>query len=138
MGEKQGWFGPERKNVLEQRIQELILGGKITPRVRKDGRTMVGHGVAFVEFEGFPVDVYYAREETWIGIVQVRTGSAAFNQHLATRALRMGLRLHADGMGITDADNARRLDNGETEKSIFDALEMRYYTPEEREIPLSE
>src|SRR5712691_4090084 len=72
---RETWFAPKSANVLHERVLELIHGGTFLPRVRKDGKTMVGEGVAFVSYEGMPLDIYYATPETWGGLVLIRTGS---------------------------------------------------------------
>ncbi len=130
---KPGWFAPvkTRESLLHSRIDEFVKKGVAKPRVKVDGKTMVSEFVAFVEFEGLPLDLYYASEETWWGLVQMRTGSARFNTMLATRALGMGLKFHGDGHGITR--NGVRLDDSLSEESIFKALNLKYLLPEERE-----
>ncbi len=122
--------------TLHRRIRDLIHEGAVKARVKKDGKTMVGEDIACIEFEGFPVDVYYAKPHTWWGLVQVRTGSAEFNRMLATRALDRHMRYHGDGTGIWSGDELRRIDDGASEQSIFQALDLRYYEPEEREVEI--
>jgi len=92
---------------------------------------MVGEAVAFLKFEGVPVDVYYASIRTWWGLVQMRTGSAAFNARLATYAINLGMRYHADGNGVTK--NGVRIDDGMSETSIFKALGLIDVPPELRD-----
>lgn len=131
---KKDWFGGlVEVNLLTTEVDRLIEAKVVEARKKKNGTTMVGKGVAFLEFEGYPVDLYYASEETWFGLMQIRTGSAAFNQSIASKALHDGRRLHADGYGVSD-ETGRRLDDGKSEESIFAALRMRYYRPDEREI----
>lgn len=68
-----------------------------------------------------PVDLYLAQPDgcNFAALLQMRTGSEAFNISLATRAQRMGLNYHA-GYGIFDSDN-RRMDDG-TEDGVFRCL----------------
>ena len=81
-------------------------------------------------YQGEQVDVYFATPETWATLLLIRTGSAAHNVRLATRAKRRGWRLHADGRGLFD-QIGRRL-AGETEEAFFEALELPYAEPWER------
>lgn len=131
--EKDAWFAPikVKTSLLQARVDELIEKGVVKRRVKSDGKTMVGDLVAFIEFEAMPLDVYYSTEETWWGLVQMRTGSARFNRMLATRALRMGLKYHGDGHGVTR--KGVRIDDGSSEDNIFKALDLKYLRPEDRD-----
>lgn len=136
VAKKGDWFGGEyEENLLVSAVDRLIAERVLTPRRKKDGTTMVGKGVAFVEFEGMPVDLYYcASEELWWGLVLVRTGSASHNQSLANMALHQGKRFRADGQGVWDGGLTKRLDDAKSEESIFAALGLRYRPPEAREV----
>ncbi len=131
-----GWFGEKvvtTQVLLQERVGKIIEKGLARPRVKSDGKTMVGDSVAFLEYQKVPLDLYYCfSAKEWFGLVQMRTGSAGFNRMLATRALSMGLKFHGDGKGITDAQG-RRVDDGLSEESIFHALRIPYKKPEERD-----
>ena len=93
--------------------------------VKKDGdkyKTLVIHGAQ--------VDVYFATEETWATLYLVKTGSKESNIRLAARAKKMGLQLKANGDGLVDREDRRIA--GESEASIFQALDMPYLPPEKR------
>jgi DNA polymerase/3'-5' exonuclease PolX len=130
---ERGWFDTfkVKRSFLHEKVAELILGKRAVARVKSDGKTMVGEFVALLEFDGMPLDLYYATKETWWGLVQMRTGSAAFNASIATRALSMGLKFHGDGNGVTK--NGIRVDDGQSEEGIFKALGMKYLPPEARD-----
>ena len=133
---KEGWFGQEKihESRLHWRIAELLADGTAKARVKKDGKTMVGEGVAMLEYEGFPVDIYYATAETWGGLVLVRTGSTEHNIVLTRRAIEKGWKLHADGTGVWDARvGGKRVDDG-SEPGIFAVLDLPYRKPENREV----
>jgi DNA polymerase/3'-5' exonuclease PolX len=82
------------------------------------------------EFERIPVELYIAERDgsNFEALLQMRTGSAAFNASLASRARRMGLEYRA-GYGLYQM--GRRVDDG-TERGIFAALHLPYLTPERR------
>lgn len=133
---EESWFTSERRevNLLAERLNELVREGAIKPRVKKDGKTMVGERVAMLEYEGFPVDIYYATTETWGGLVLVRTGSVEHNIVLTRRAIEKGWKLHADGTGVWDARvGGKRVDDG-SEPGIFAVLDLPYRKPEDREV----
>ncbi len=89
-----------------------------------------GDKLKSVFYDGTQVDIYYAGESTWATLLLIRTGSAANNRRLATRAQKKGWRLYADGRGLFDETGKRVA--GDTEESIFEALGLRYLKPEER------
>lgn len=135
LAKKEDWFGGKfEQNLLVDEVDRLIATHRVSARKKKDGTTMVGNGVAFLDFDGWPVDLYYATEKTWVGLMLVRTGSAGHNQQMAGYALHQGKRFRADGTGIWNAELTKRLDDGETEESIFKALGIPYRRPEEREV----
>ena len=77
------------------------------------------------------VDIYIATPETWATLLLIRTGSASHNIKLCSIARAKGLKLHADGSGVT-REGGRS--SGDTEESIFAALGMPYIPPEQREV----
>jgi DNA polymerase (family 10) len=92
------------------------------------------------------VDIYIATPETWATLLLIRTGSAAHNISLCSRAKSMGMRLHADGRGLEHTDSAVAVFgvlsnvqvgvepvNCSTEADIFKALGLPFKRPEERE-----
>jgi DNA polymerase/3'-5' exonuclease PolX len=119
------------ENFLHSKIDRMISEDLLKPRVKSDGTTMIGNAVAFVTFQGVALDVYYASEQTFSGLVLMRTGSANHNTMLATLALKQGKKFHADGLGVTQ--DGKRLDDGQSEESIFRALEMPNIPPEQRD-----
>lgn len=81
-----------------------------------------------LQIGGVNVDLYNATEENWGSILLQRTGPWQFNEKLAKRAKRMGMRWTAQGI-IKDS----KVVAGKTEEEIFQALEMEYITPEDRD-----
>lgn len=96
--------------------------------------TIPSTGIFKTSPPGITVDIYIATRETWATLLLIRTGSKAHNIKLCKRARSMGMKLHADGSGLTrgwSGDGERIA--GDTEESIFNALGMDYIPPEERE-----
>lgn len=83
------------------------------------------------EHQGVGVDLYLVEPDgsNKQALLQLRTGSAVFNQFLAMRALQLGLKYQA-GYGIFR--NGERIDDG-TENGIFLALDLPNLGPTERE-----
>jgi len=87
---------------------------------------------------GIPLDIYVATPETWATLLLIRTGSARHNIRLCSLARDKGMKLHADGSGLfrIEAQGCEGVEArlaGETEESIFQALEIPYKEPQERE-----
>lgn len=78
-----------------------------------------------------PVDLYIADEKTWATLLLIRTGSKSNNIRLCNKALEKGWQLKADGSGLFNEAEQRIA--GDTERSIYQALGVRYQEPWERE-----
>ena len=86
-----------------------------------------GNSIAQLTIQGVNVDLYSATEQTWGALLLIRTGSMAHNIKLSKRALSMGMKLSHKGL-IKDGKLI-----ASTEKEIFEALDLSYVPPEERE-----
>ncbi len=88
-------------------------------------KTLVPFGSGF-----FQVDFYRAEQKTFGIHKLIRTGSAEHNMWMAGCAHSKGMRLqYSQGLlkeGVAVA--------GEDEKDVFDALDLRYPDPQEREV----
>lgn len=87
---------------------------------------------------GLKLDVYIATPETWSTLLLIRTGSKEHNIKLCKRARQRGMKLYADGSGLfrIEAQGCEGIEiriAGDTEESIFEALELPYKEPWERE-----
>jgi len=100
---------------------EIMSMGQIRMSGMKIMRVMVGI---------IQVDIYFANEETWATLLLIRTGSTENNIRLATMAAKRGWHLAASGDGLFD-ENGQRI-AGDTEGSIYEALELPYQEPWER------
>ncbi|GAI08995.1 unnamed protein product, partial [marine sediment metagenome] len=76
------------------------------------------------------VDIYVASEKTWATLLLIRTGSKENNIRLATLAKKRGWHLAASGDGLFD-ENRQRI-AGDSEESIYEALNLPWQRPEER------
>jgi len=86
-----------------------------------------GESIAQLTIKGVNVDLYSAAPETWGTVLLIRTGSMAHNIKLSQIALRKGMRLTHKGLTKEGKVIAS------TEKEIFEALDLPYKNPEERE-----
>jgi DNA polymerase (family 10) len=107
-------------------------------KVKMAGQKIIRVGMGFTRH--IDLDVYIATPETWATLLLIRTGSTAHNVRLCMRAKNLGMKLHADGSGLFKiAPNQTPYDAledvriaGDTEESIFKALELPYLPPERR------
>ena len=94
-------------------------------QVRKSGSKIMQVMVGSTQ-----VDIYIASEDTWATLLLIRTGSAENNRRLASLAKKRGWHLAASGDGLFD-QNGKRI-AGDSEESIYRALNLQYQKPEER------
>lgn len=103
-------------------LHHEVLGlGQVRMSGNKIMRVMVG---------STQVDIYVADEATWATLLLIRTGSAENNIRLATLAKKRGWHLAASGDGLFNEDHRRIA--GDSEESIYRALNLRYQQPWER------
>lgn len=106
------------------------------------GGKIIRVGMGFSK--GIDLDIYVATPETWATLLLIRTGSAAHNIRLCSRAKNMGMKLHADGSGLFSIREkvnfygaVERRDEellaSNSEEEIFKALGLPYEEPERRE-----
>jgi len=91
---------------------------------------MSGSKIVRVMYGSIQIDVYIADEQTWATLLLIRTGSKENNIRLATLAKKRGWHLAASGDGLFNETGERIA--GDTEQSIYEALDLRYQAPEER------
>ena len=91
---------------------------------------MSGMKIMRVMVNSTQVDIYVASEETWATLLLIRTGSKENNIRLASLAKRKGWHLAASGDGLFD-ENGQRI-AGDSEESIYEALNLPWQRPEER------
>ena len=76
------------------------------------------------------IDCYIANERNYEILVLIRTGSANHNIKLAKKALSLGMKLDFS-KGLIDRKTGKIIAN--TEKTIFEALNIDYGEPEKRD-----
>ncbi|MBA7687416.1 hypothetical protein ES703_95879 [subsurface metagenome] len=91
---------------------------------------MSGSKIMRVMVGSTQVDIYIADENTWATLLLIRTGSAENNIRLATLAKKRGWHLAASGDGLFN-ENGERI-AGDTEESIYEALQVPWQEPWER------
>ncbi len=89
-----------------------------------------GAKIMRIEVSSTQVDIYFADEATWATLLLIRTGSAENNIRLCSIAKKKGWHLAASGDGLFDEKGKRIA--GESEESIYEALDLKYQKPEER------
>ena len=110
---------PGNQGKLAVALQELGQKIKSGPRIHS------------CLYKGQQVDIYVADEKTWATLLLIRTGSKENNIKLCSKAKGMGMKLHADGSGIT-LDNGLPWGEVRSEEDVFTALCLPYRKPEER------
>ena len=101
----------------------------------KPARATVTGGDRYLKlssYKGIQVDVYIADAQTWATLLLVRTGSREHNIMLARRAREIGLKLNANGHGLTWISKDVNVPV-HTEEQIFKELGLAYREPRERE-----
>ena len=105
-------------------------------RIKVGGGQIIRVGMGFTK--GIDLDIYVATPETWATLLLIRTGSAAHNIRLCSRAKNMGMVLHANGTGLflleaQGCEGVEVLMANESEEQIFAALGLPYEEPERRQ-----
>ena len=101
----------------------------------KPARATVTGGDRYLKlssYKGIQVDVYIADATTWATLLLIRTGSREHNILLCQKARAMGLKLNADGHGLTWISKPVNVPV-HTEEQIFKELGLPYKEPRERE-----
>lgn len=121
---------PYHNRNIRQRL--YILHGRAA---KKDGPKYImlehfrmrGHG------QPINVDLYLADTTTWATLLLIRTGSKQHNIKLCQRAREIGLKLNADGHGLTLISKDVNMPV-HTEQQIFERLGLPFREPWEREV----
>ena len=92
--------------------------------------SLKGEKLKRVTYNGIQIDLYYATPEAWATLLLIRTGSKENNIRLAMLAKKKGWHLAASGDGLFN-EKGQRVAGG-SEESIYEALELPYQEPWER------
>lgn len=98
------------------RLGKVSMSGMKLSRVTMDG--------------GVQVDIYFATPENFATLLLIRTGSVQNNIRLCDLAKKKGWHLFANGSGLFNERGERIA--GDSERSIYEALGLRYQQPWER------
>lgn len=129
--EKVSIVGSIRRKRPEVRDIDVILVVKdwfnFTIKLQQISRIKInGAEVKRVIYKGEQIDLYLADHKTYEPLILIRTGSMLSNIRLSKRALSMGMKLTHKGLVKGEKVVAS------TEKEIFEALDLAYVEPEER------
>ena len=131
--------GSIRRNKLEVHDIDLVILPKNEFMIMENIKKVL-RSYGFLDKEGNQIirvkgkndeeiDCYIANERNYEILVLIRTGSANHNIKLAKKALSLGMKLDFS-KGLVDSKTRKVIAN--TEKSIFEALNMVYVEPENR------
>lgn len=114
--------------------RENLLAAEVRRRAQAEGWTIRQDGEEILSFvaKSVQTDIFFTTAEAWGSVLLCRTGSAAHNIRLIERAKALGGKWHPTrGVYI----HGKVIGSvGETEEAIFDALEMEFVRPEDREV----
>jgi len=118
-------------DLLNIKIQKLIFQGVLDYRLTKLGRATYGPKNKLLTHvgSGIGVDVFSTDEQCWAVALVVRTGGAATNKEIASRALERGMRFRAYGDGFDTPDGHLQC---KSEQEVFLVVGLRYLEPQER------
>jgi DNA polymerase (family X) len=114
---------PKREFMVMENIKAILRQyGKFD----KQGKDIL---IVKDEVKETQVDCYIANEKTYEMVLLIRTGSKEHNVKLAQKAIQKGYSLK-HGLGLVDKETGRVVAN--TERKIFDELELEYVEPRKR------
>lgn len=127
------FFAQETRRLAEERIDSMLFDGLLTKRLNSVGSHMWGdqNKLAVHAATGIPVDLFRTTESNWFNALVCRTGSAAHNVTIATRAQQLGWRWSVYGSGFIDTA-ATRAHDVTSEEDLFDFLQMEFKAPKDR------
>jgi DNA polymerase (family 10) len=86
----------------------------------------------FGMYQGRPINIFITDTESYGACLYQSTGPALYNVSIRQKAKKKGFKLNE--YGLYDRETGEKV-AGETEESIFTALEMDYKEPTERKAP---
>lgn len=121
----------EKVDLVDRTLLDLIAGGALEKRRRKDG-ALAGYGelnkYVVSTGTGVPVDVFRTTTENWGMSLVVRTGPASWNKAMMSRFQSLGLGGHVDGVTRGGVELPCP-----GEEAVFRLLELPYVPPHQRE-----
>jgi DNA polymerase/3'-5' exonuclease PolX len=127
------FFAQETRRLAEDRINSMLFDGLLTKRLNSAGTQMWGdlNKLAVHTATGIPVDLFRTTEFCWFNNLVCRTGSAAHNITIATRAQQLGWRWSVYGSGFINS-SATASHDVTSEDDLFDFLKMDFKAPKDR------
>lgn len=104
----------ESRNMLWQRLDDLLAAGQIKKNIRSNGSTCWGDRIRSVDFRGYAYDVNLADEHNYGPLMAIKTGPAELSALLADKLPKL--------------DGGRPLPRGFGVKDGFHLYDMRGYT----------
>lgn len=126
-------FGPRQVAAwrADLALEALLNTGVIEKRLNKNEHPTWGekNKLAVHVASGIPVDFFATTEDCFFNALVVRTGPAALNREIATRAIERGWEWHAYGNGFTRARETKRV---KCERDVFEHVGLPYKEPWDR------
>ena len=117
---------PKNKNSLSEIVSVLSQKNILTDNIGL-GKVYYKGVYKNDEGKGRRIDIRFINNEEWIPAIMHSTGSGSFNERIRLEAKKKGYKLSEHGLF-----RGEKLIPTETEKDIFDELEMEYLSPENR------
>lgn len=121
------------RNLLDERVDELVDAGVLHKRVNKAGHTSYGEKTKFLVYRDFPLDLFSCTPPAEFGaLLLIRTGPATFSQRFVTQ------RSHGGCLPAGFKYRGGALWHGERkiptpdESDVFDAIAVPYLPRTER------
>ena len=126
-------FASETVSLAQIAIAKLLEDGILAKRPNIAGATAWGDSnkLALHAASGVPVDLFHTSETCWWNYLVCRTGSAAHNVTLATRAQQRGWKWNPYSAGFTHEKTGEPY-AVTSEEDLFRFLEMPFKEPKER------
>ena len=126
-------FAMKTVSLAQVAIDGMRAANILAPRLNKDGGTCWGdkNKLALHAASGVPVDLFSATEENWFNYLVCRTGSAAHNVTIATRANQLGWKWNPYGSGFTQVGTGKCYQVA-SEEDLFRFLDMQFKDPQDR------
>lgn len=142
-----GGDGGEPRNLLEERVEELLAAEDLTPRRNKVGQPALGRQNKLLTFRGFALDLFITDADRWAVTFAIRTGPSDFSHALVTPRNQMARDRETGGSicaGLchpwleVKGWRVRHRDDHEvyptpTEESVFKQLGVPWLEPQERD-----
>lgn len=126
-------FAEETVSLAQIAIAKMLDDGLITKRPNKlDGFTWGDANKLAVHVPTrVPLDLFQTTEASWFNYLVCRTGSAAHNVTIATRAQQLGWKWNPYSVGFTHATTGEHY-AVTSEEDLYRFLDMQFVAPKDR------